>query len=274
MPELNVRKGRRGFTLIELLVVIAIIAILIGLLLPAVQKVREAAARMTSTNNVKQLAIACHSHHDAVNRLPPQWATYGNVTASLHFWILPYIEQDNLYKLVPQGGAAMVYAHDNATVRRGVIKTFISPLDASTPGSLVYSDWAISNYASNHAVFGQPNVSWDGKRTMTGISDGTSNTVAFAEKMGTCGSNGSLWTHGDWNWPWMSVYAINADGNPPQARPTVANCIPTRPQGLTPGGCIIGLCDGSVRTINTSVSAATWQNANYPTDGNVLNSDW
>src|SRR5438477_1853794 len=89
-------RTRRGFTLIELLVVIAIIAVLIGLLLPPVQKVREAAARSTCSNNVKQLVLACHNYHDANGTLPPYAATIGTTAGSAHFFILPYLEQSSI----------------------------------------------------------------------------------------------------------------------------------------------------------------------------------
>ncbi len=256
---------RSAFTLIELLVVIAIIAILIALLVPAVQKVREAAARTQATNHAKQLGLACHGFHDTFKTLPGNWEGRGGKIASLHFWILPFIEQTPLYNLGLT--TSTVYPHDLVALRSAVIPIFLDPRDTTTAAGIGVGDWAASNFAQSHSVFGRPGVDWIAKRTLVGITDGTSNTIAFAQKYGRCGNEGSLWAHGTWNWPWMSLFAINANGSPPQSAPTQANCNPQGTQAFTTSGSVVALCDGSVRNVSTSVSAASWQAASWPTDG-------
>src|SRR3982750_3209634 len=118
---------RRGFTLIELLVVIAIIAVLIGLLLPAVQKVREAALRASCQNNVKQLVLAAHNYHDATGSLPPASGTLRGLVGSAHFFLLPFVEQSALYQQAAVNGVAASW-----NLRTAPVKTFYCPSDAST----------------------------------------------------------------------------------------------------------------------------------------------
>jgi prepilin-type N-terminal cleavage/methylation domain-containing protein len=171
-------RSRRGFTLIELLVVIAIIAILIGLLLPAVQKVREAAARMSCGNNLKQISLAAHNAHDTNGTLPPMAAfNYGGAYYAPHFFhMLPFIEQQNVHKsATPVTGGGVIPLWETPGqggtqfLRQTRIKTYQCPSDA-TIGTNAATDWTPgdASYAANFQVFG--NRPW---RPSTTPADGT-----------------------------------------------------------------------------------------------------
>ena len=176
---------RRGFTLIELLVVIAIIAILVALLLPAVQKVRDAAARMQCLNNLKQIGLGLHNCHDTEKGFPPAASYAGLATSwSIHARLLPYIEQDALYRQINFGAAPTT----QPAVTQTRVALYLCPKelydkssDTNYPTSYGanFGTWLIYDPATQQTGDGAFIV--NGRTRMTDFTDGTSNTLAFTE---------------------------------------------------------------------------------------------
>ncbi len=280
------RTHRRGATLVELLLVIAIIAILIALLVPAVQKVREAAIRTHSMNNLMQIALATHAYAGVKNdRLPL------NLDKSLFFELLPFIEQGSVMAAYTQVYGLGFFSSDYE------IPTYVSPAD---PTAYLGSRGRCS-YAANAQVF-----TWGSKLSVT-FRDGTSNTLAFAEHYSTmCSATTFYWYEYDvFRIPPQfyhltelrvsrratfadaqagDVYPIT-NGNPSASRasvagltfqvaPALADCDPRLAQTPHRGGMLVALGDGSIRLLAPGISEATYWAAVTPNGNEVLGSDW
>jgi prepilin-type N-terminal cleavage/methylation domain-containing protein len=260
MPRFVFRKQWRGFTLIELLVVIAIIAILIGLLLPAVQKVRIAAARTQTVNNLKQIGIACHSYHDTYATLPNN----GNNKQSIPmawcwaFQILPYIEQSNLFNLV----TAQATGTGRWTAGNAGIKTYLDPGRSRSPGWAVNGNSQggpapLTDYAINNASF--QNDTWPSTKKLsmsviTGLN-GTSNTILVGEKSMDPSeyqhTNGSNWDE--------SIFTGGYGGTGRGANTLVKDVVGGGEEqnwwgSPYDGGSPFVMADGSVRLINYNLN--------------------
>jgi prepilin-type N-terminal cleavage/methylation domain-containing protein/prepilin-type processing-associated H-X9-DG protein len=273
----------RAFTLIELLVVIAIIAILIGLLLPAVQKVREAAARMKCSNQLKQLGLAAHNSNDTYGRLPPAYSTTGTAGAKIKgnafYALLPYLEQDALYNSTTNpvdvaSTPAMPGPNDNY-VRAQPVKAYLCPSASDSPDGYwgTRKDWAVGHYGFNYMVFGGPATTgaWSSGMSVATINDGTSNTVLFAERSATFSDGtANLWCHGGWNAAYMPIFGYNGNYNVFQSKPAQGTATPYNTQSPHSNVMNIGMADGSVRTVSSSVTQINWQYMILPNDGQVL----
>lgn len=293
---------RTGLSLVELLVVIAILAIMIGLLLPAVQKVRSAAALAQSQNNIKQLGLGFHNLatiHDGA--LPGHYDSaidpYGGSGPFIS--ILPAIERDNLYRAFRDGRLSI----DQGEVQP--VATFINPLD---PSRGVYNSkyfqpykdldpnrLSVSSYALN-AQF------WFKRPNLNRISDGTSQTIWLAEHYAyKCHNTTFIYTlssGGGWegspqpplfgmHWemgrPLPGDYVPTTSGNPPvstsapgvtfQLRPSIDDCDPRQPNASSSSGLQVGLADGSVRIIRHGIDPKVFWGAVTHAGGEIL-ADW
>lgn len=322
-----VRARGRGFTLIELLVVIAIIAVLVGLLLPAIQKAREAANRVQCENNLKQLGLAVQNFNDVYKVLPmaesvgqaqgipnpwsnnptqdpPALYSPTGTTGTLFYYILPFMEQNPLYTL--SGG----FSYNIASY---IIKPYLCPSDPSTQTASAWGGcgvmnglniqrdgYASCNYAANVMVFnptGTSNLSAE-------VTDGTANTVAFAERFKNCSPSnafGGGCTLPAWAWNtitnnydcWASptfgaanennglFYRLNCNGAEFfygsvafQGGPSVQQCNWYVTQGGHTACMIVGMCDGSARTVTQGITVYSWTASCTPNWGDITGPDW
>ena len=295
---------RKAFTLIELLVVIAIIVILIGLLLPAVQKVRAAAARIQCANNLKQIGIACHNHHAQLGYLPnggygwwmpPDYSAVGSPRvgraqrAGWGFQILPYIEQDNVFRGSNNGSIA---AAQIQAIGGSAIKTFFCPARRNPQLLPATGSWygpagtyphCPTDYASsrgtnnNGAIAYNPNNnSIDGHRLLD-ISDGTSNTILVGDKrmdlryLNRYQSDDNEGYSSGWD---HDVVRYTDANHPPQPDSNNGSGWGEEKFGSSHIGRFnVVLCDGSVRSISYSVNLTVYTYMGVINDGQVVSFD-
>ena len=300
-------RSRSAFTLFQLLVVLALLALAFALLLPAVAKVRAAAARMNSINNLKQIALACHDYHDANGALPPGCDDNHFSAAT---YLLPFVEQADLFNTIDLKKSVDDAA--NAAARKAFIKTFLSPLD---PVKTVKDDFGPTNYlfnagskphlADDDGVFYQ-----DSKVKLIDITDGTSNTLLAAETLKGDGSTkaedvrrqyvllkkdalkgikddaGADPFHNNQNLAgdrcasWMDgrflqgTFNSRLKLNDKWFDVSCGGAGGVSSMRSFESGVVAALCDGSVRFVSNDVSITTWRSASTRNGGEVLGSDW
>jgi prepilin-type N-terminal cleavage/methylation domain-containing protein/prepilin-type processing-associated H-X9-DG protein len=293
-------RRRCGFTLVELLVVVAIIAILIGLLLPAVQKVRESSNRTNCLSNLKQIGLACHACHDVYGVMPPRGAAsyttpislqgpWKGMKGSIFFLLLPFIGQVPIYEQA--NGNIITILSDGVPALGHQLPIYRCPSDFSSSTGMGYpyggaQGDAVGNYSANYLVFGDPtNNSQEGSpRLSNSFPDGTSNTLFFAEQYAWCQYSGQIFSNlwGDNDPGFRAVvcdYTLytTTTWSPCQRfqfQPKFdTTCDRKYGQMIHPGGMNICFADGASHWVNPTVSQTTWQALADPRDGVPVGDD-
>jgi prepilin-type N-terminal cleavage/methylation domain-containing protein len=275
---------RRGLTLVELLVVVAIVAILIALLIPAVQKARDSANRIQSSNNLKQIVLATHQYLDGHKQVFPSYTgltPLNDPEYSLFIAIMPYIEQGSIY-------AAYAAANPSSKSSSFVVPVYLSPADPTLPTPPM----GMTSYGGNAMVFAP-------RTAVRNIRDGMSNTIAYAEHY-AFGCNGVEYSWAmNTSFPFPGpitllrratfadremgdVYPVSKNGQTKpsvagltfQIAPSVTDCDPRLAQTPHSAGMLVALCDGSVRSVSAGISPATYWGTVTISGGEVLESDW
>jgi type II secretory pathway pseudopilin PulG len=204
-------------------VVIAIIAILIGLLLPAVQKVRQAAARSQAQNNLKQMGLATHNVHDAHKKTPPMYGNFGGKDGTVFFHLLPHLEQSNLWNQgqnFARTQPVAVFQHPADVTNTGTFQLTIA--NDIPPWATGSTDWGLSSFAANWQFFGDEGI------RITNVTDGTTHTIMFNEKYAVAKNASNVTGAALWGYgvrPTLTV-AQRLKMTPPPKFPTVSGAYP------------------------------------------------
>ena len=304
-------KPSRAFTLVELLVVITIIGILISLLLPAVQAAREAARRAQCANNLKQIGLALHLHHEAKGCFPAghYWSKISSGTddgaeATWITYLLPYLEQTNLYAAINWTQSFGQAPGQNATVCKTPLSVFMCPSNEQVE-PILGSAYARGTYAANNGLGPMAETYYsdlpmkrpggvfylNSNMTASQVRDGLSNTAFVSEIRAVSGND----IRGILHYPEGPLYHYNYTPNssvPDEIRSgmcvntTGAPCDDSQfsswsPRALTmsarsshSGGVNLSLGDGSIRFVGDSVALATWQALGTPQGMEAISGDF